>query len=195
MSRISRLPAVNRLVRPWKNGGGSTTEIAACPPAAGLEAFDWRISMASVTVPGRFSRFDGVDRTLAVVEGRLELAFDGQAGSIELSAASRPHSFPGDIDCFGTPIGNEVVDLNLMVRRGRWTGTIERIASLGTVSIALASPCAIILFVDKGSLEWRSDTVSLRPWDAIRIDDAASESIALGSDGAVYVLSLAPATA
>lgn len=191
MSRII-LPAAERSVQPWKNGGGKTIEIAASPPAAGLGDFDWRISTASVAVPGCFSHFDGVDRTLAVIEGRLELAFDGQAGSIELNAVSRPHTFPGDTGCFGMPIDGIVIDLNVMVRRGRWTGTIERIASPGTVSIVVPSQCAIILFVAGGSLGWRTDTVSLRPWDAIRIDGAAGESFALESDSAVYVIELAP---
>ncbi|MBV9975040.1 MAG: HutD family protein, partial [Hyphomicrobiales bacterium] len=49
---------------PWKNGGGETTEIIASPEGAGLDEFDWRISMARVATDGPFSRFAGVDRTL-----------------------------------------------------------------------------------------------------------------------------------
>lgn len=108
-----------------------TIEIVTSPPAAGIDAFDWRISTATVTAPGPFSHFDGVDRLLAVVEGQLALSINGQAlSSIDLSATSPAHAFPGDIGCFGTPVDDtEVIDLNLMLRRGRWTGTIERIAS------------------------------------------------------------------
>ena len=189
MSWIS-LPAAERSGRPWKNGGGRTIEIATSPAAAGIGNFDWRISTASVTSAGRFSHFDGVDRTLAVIEGLLRLAFDGQAGLIELNDGSRPHTFPGDISCFATPIDGDVVDLNLMVRRGRWTGTIERIFAPETVSVALTSPCAIILFIERGSLSWRTETASLRARDAIRIDDATGELIALESHGAVYILTL-----
>lgn len=189
---LTRLPAAERSAQPWKNGGGRTIEIAAFPPTAGFGDFDWRISTASVAAPGRFSHFGGVDRTLAVIEGRLELALDGQAGRIELSAATRPLAFRGDIGCFGSPIDGAVIDLNLMVRRGRWAGTIERIEAPRPVPIALTSPCAVILFVDGGSLGRRAETVSLRPWDAIRIDDAGGESIALASDSAVYVIELAP---
>ena len=29
---------------PWKNGGGTTAEIAIGPPGATLDAFDWRIN-------------------------------------------------------------------------------------------------------------------------------------------------------
>ncbi|QXQ06008.1 HutD family protein [Sphingosinicellaceae bacterium] len=184
------LPAADRLVQPWKNGGGTTSEVAASPPGVGLEAFDWRISMASVATPGRFSYFDGVDRTLAVIEGRLGLAFDSQAELVELTAASRPYAFPGDIGCFGAPVGGEVIDLNLMVRRGRWTGTIERLASPERVSIAPAARSTIILFRGEGRVRWRSETVLLKPWDAVRLDDAADEPIALAVIGDTYVISL-----
>jgi environmental stress-induced protein Ves len=53
----------------WKNGGGSTTEIAVAPPGASLDDFDWRISMARVASDGPFSEFPGIDRTLAIVKG------------------------------------------------------------------------------------------------------------------------------
>ncbi|TIN81446.1 MAG: HutD family protein, partial [Mesorhizobium sp.] len=54
---------------PWKNGGGVTTEIAVSPSGAGLDDFDWRVSMARVELSGPFSQFAGIDRTLAVLEG------------------------------------------------------------------------------------------------------------------------------
>ena len=66
-----RLVGSSDLVRvPWKNGGGTTAEVAVHPPGAGLDDFDWRISMADVAVDGPFSRFPGVDRTLVLAEGR-----------------------------------------------------------------------------------------------------------------------------
>lgn len=42
---------------PWKNGGGVTVEIAIHPPGASVNAFDWRISMATVAQDGPFSSF------------------------------------------------------------------------------------------------------------------------------------------
>ena len=54
---------------PWKNGGGSTTEIMIEPPGAQFHDFDWRISLATIAQDGPFSLFPGVDRTLALVEG------------------------------------------------------------------------------------------------------------------------------
>ena len=31
---------------PWKSGGGETIEIAVDPAGAGLDDFDWRVSLA-----------------------------------------------------------------------------------------------------------------------------------------------------
>jgi environmental stress-induced protein Ves len=49
------LPACRRL--PWKNGGGSTTEIAIAPPDAGFDDFDWRISLATIAKTARSRAF------------------------------------------------------------------------------------------------------------------------------------------
>ena len=42
------LRVAGQVETPWKNGGGVTAKIAAAPPGAGLDAFDWRISRATV---------------------------------------------------------------------------------------------------------------------------------------------------
>ena len=58
--RLTRMRIIRPadLVRmPWKNGGGETTEIAVSPEAAGLDRFDWRVSMARVARNGPFSEF------------------------------------------------------------------------------------------------------------------------------------------
>ena len=66
----------------WKNGGGETAEIAVFPEGAGLDEFDWRISMARVEAGGPFSRFPGVDRTLSILEGEgMVLESRGAAAS------------------------------------------------------------------------------------------------------------------
>ncbi len=63
---------------PWKNGGGETVEIAVFPPGAGVDDFDWRISMATVASDGPFSIFPGIDRTLSILDGAgLSLKMEG----------------------------------------------------------------------------------------------------------------------
>ena len=55
---------------PWKNGLGETLEVARSPDGHSLDAFDWRVSVAPVIAGGAFSVFPGIERTIAVIEGR-----------------------------------------------------------------------------------------------------------------------------
>ncbi|PXA90705.1 hypothetical protein DMC25_02460 [Caulobacter sp. D4A] len=122
------LPAADRTPAPWKNGGGTTWEIAAQPPGAGMDAFDWRLSIAQVAAPGPFSVFPGVDRVLTVIAGAgLRLAVDG-LGEVLLDETSSPLAFPGDAPAAAMLDGGPIRDLNLMVRRGAWSGRVRRVA-------------------------------------------------------------------
>ena len=118
------LRAADRVAMPWKNGGGVTREVAVWPAGADLDTFDWRVSIAEVTSAGPFSHFARIDRTLAILEGRIALAFADR--TVELDAQSPPLAFPGELSCSGTPIGGAVTDLNVMTRRGRCTARVER---------------------------------------------------------------------
>ena len=114
------LRASDRRPMPWKNGGGSTTEIAIGPVGASLDAFDWRISMAQVASDGPFSNFPGIDRTLAVIRGDgMELTIGDQT-AVVLGCKSAPLGFPGDAPATARLLAGEITDLNVMTRRGRF---------------------------------------------------------------------------
>jgi environmental stress-induced protein Ves len=126
--------AVTRIIRaadcpevPWKNGGGTTREIAVFPPGAGMNDFAWRLSMAKVDQPGPFSAFAGVDRTLAVIEGTLLLT--GPSVDILLTEESPPCPFDGAAAIHGEPLAGPVLDLNAMVRRGHYACTMRRLVA------------------------------------------------------------------
>lgn len=109
---------------PWKNGGGETVELLAHPAGAGLDGFDWRVSMARVAVDGPFSAFPGVDRTLTVLDGEgLELALAGR-DPVRLTPASPPFPFAADVPCAGRLLGGPVTDLNVMTRRDQFTHVV-----------------------------------------------------------------------
>ncbi len=121
---------------PWKNGGGVTTEIAVFPEAAGLDDFEWRLSMATVASDGPFSLFAGVDRTLAVLEGEgIVLSVEGQAEE-RITPASPPLAFAADRPTSARLIAGPITDLNAMTRRGRWTHRMERLVVRGSAAIA-----------------------------------------------------------
>lgn len=110
---VAQLPAT-----PWKNGGGSTREIASWPSGAGFDGFDWRVSIASIATSGPFSTFAGVDRIITLLEGD-GVRLRGDALDHRLTTPLAPFAFSGDerIDC--TLLGGASSDFNVMTRRGR----------------------------------------------------------------------------
>jgi uncharacterized protein len=110
---------------PWKNGGGTTVELAIDPPGAGLDAFAWRVSIAEVRKSGPFSRFDGIDRTLAILDGD-GIALDFGDRVIRVGRDDPPLIVPGESPVIGTPLGGVVRDLNVMTRRAAWRADVAR---------------------------------------------------------------------
>lgn len=108
----------------WKNGGGATREVVNWPAGAGLDNFDWRVSIASITASGPFSLFPGVDRQIMLLEGDgVRLASD--AFDHRLVSPLEPFAFRGDgtVEC--TLLGGPSVDFNLMSRRARGTAELR----------------------------------------------------------------------
>ena len=73
MTALRVLRTAARRPQPWRNNGGTTTEVAVGPDNAGPDAFDWRISIAAIDHGGPFSVFAGIDRILVVLDGALRL--------------------------------------------------------------------------------------------------------------------------
>ncbi|WP_030017214.1 HutD/Ves family protein [Streptomyces monomycini] len=118
------LRAAGRTATAWSNGGGVTREIAAAPPGAGWDAFDWRVSLAEVGRDGPYSALPGVDRVLTVAEGAgLELTVDGTRHV--LPGPYCPFAFPGDAPTGCRLLDGPVVNFNVMLRRGRATAIVE----------------------------------------------------------------------
>ncbi len=187
------LRASEHRVMPWKNGGGSTTQIAVFPDGAGLDTFDWRVSMATVSTDGPFSEFPDVDRTLAVLAGAgIDLAVDGQS-PVRLTPADAPLAFPGDVPTHGALIDGPIVDLNVMSRRGRVTQRVARYVSADTLSIALTGDTNLIVArSDALVLQHDGQTIGLATDDAVVIAGAVSAiqvTSEAGGEIAVFAIS------
>jgi len=102
---------------PWKNGGGTTWEVAVHPPGAAWSSFDWRISIAEISSDGPFSSFPGMDRALVVIAGNgMRLTGIGEA-PIDL----RHHdlvAFAGEAQVDSCLLDGPTRDFNVMTRRG-----------------------------------------------------------------------------
>ena len=124
------LRAAENRAMPWKNGDGTTYEIAVFPENSTVADFDWRISRALVSKPGPFSIFPGIDRSLSILSGKLALARGGDE-LIDLSPDSTPYSFPGEDRISGSPSGDlPVVDFNPFVPERLGPRRFEEIDSL-----------------------------------------------------------------
>jgi hypothetical protein len=105
-------------VMPWRNGGGSTTEIAIDPPGSGLgDGFFWRVSLADVAQDGPFSRFPGYDRHIMLIAGKGMSLNANENGRFALDAPYKPVRFSGDWPVQAFLASGPVRDFNLMVRR------------------------------------------------------------------------------
>ncbi len=116
------IPARAFRAMPWRNGGGTTWEIArgrldgvADGEAAGGD-WQWRFSLAEIAADGPFSVFPQIDRWLVVVAG------EGIALTVDGAAPRRLHrgddiQFPGEADIGCALLAGPTRDLNLMVDR------------------------------------------------------------------------------
>src|SRR5262245_21705054 len=112
-------------VMPWKNGGGVTTEIWISPQGSGFAGatFDWRVSIADVASDGPFSKFEGYDRHIMLLEGNGMRLETKEGGLIDL-APHRPATFSGDWSVTGKLRDGPVRDFNLMVARHKGRGSL-----------------------------------------------------------------------
>ena len=159
---------------PWKNGGGSTTEIAVAPVKASLEDFDWRISMAVVASDGPFSSFTGIDRTLAVVKGDGLMLTIGDAAPVTLASGTAPVSFPGDTPATARLTAGAITDLNVMTRRGRFRHHLLRVSTSMSCDFG-DNDIAVVLSLDGATgVIAGENSAALEHGDAVLIDRATT---------------------
>ncbi|HJV48775.1 MAG TPA: HutD family protein [Geothrix sp.] len=162
-------PADGRLM-PWKNGGGTTLELAVDPPGATLDTgFRWRISSAEVGVSGPFSAFPGLERWLFLLDGRgFELDF-GFRGRHDLVEPLSPIRFSGDWPASATLVEGPCTDFNLMVdpRACRAELRCQRLAAPQMVPLRAATT---LLFVAAGTVSVPAWGLHLGPRHTLRVE-------------------------
>ena len=111
----------------WKNGGGSTREIACWPAGAGMDDFAWRISVATIDRDGAFSRFAGIDRQIMLLDGGgVRLRSQDAESTVDhvLQQRWQPFAFAGDLPLDCRLLGDVSRDFNVMTRRGQWAAQV-----------------------------------------------------------------------
>jgi len=134
----SFVPLASVASQPWRNGGGVTRELLAWPMRS-----DWqvRISVADVHADGPFSRFEGIERWFAVMEGEGVALF--AAGRNErLTPASEPYVFDGGEPVSCELLGGATRDFNLMAAPGK--GLLRRVR--GSQSVSTSAPALVAVY-------------------------------------------------
>jgi environmental stress-induced protein Ves/uncharacterized cupin superfamily protein len=151
---IRRLTSSDYRVMPWRNGGGTTTELAIGPEGAGLETgrFLYRVSIADVATDGPFSRFEGYDRHIMLLEGEGMSLDTKTHGRIALCAPFVPHSFDGDWDVSATLDAGPVRDFNLIVDRAQATSSLETRLVTAPETLACAPNEICVMHIIEGAL-------------------------------------------
>ena len=151
---------------PWRNGRGSTLEIAREP--AGGEDFAWRLSLADVDRDGEFSSYPGYRRALVLVAGNsLHLRFRGH-GTCFLDPTKPAARFEGEWQTRCAVPEGRCTDLSLIVRRGpgaRPTSVVgaPRLLRLeSSARVVLAGDLYGALFVIEGSVAV-AESIGARP--------------------------------
>jgi len=172
--------------RPWLNGGGATAELVSLPPGVGPGAdFAWRLSMAEIAESGPFSRFEGVDRLIVLVDGPpMVLRFPDRD---QLLQRFEPFGFDGEDDVV-CEVAGPCRDLNVMTRRGRASAAVGVVRVGGDpVAVAAADPLVVVTLDGALSITAGAVTGRLGPGDLAVTDDR----IVLGGEGHAAVVRIA----
>jgi uncharacterized protein len=165
----------NYVTKPWKNGRGTTREIACFPEGASYDAFAWRLSAARVEQSGPFSCFAGIDRSMLLLSGTA-MTLHGEGASVTLTPKSEAHSFAGEhaLQAALAACDSPVEDLNLMTRRETATHTMKRFHATTNEVIALvaAENETVLLFMEAGDALCMCETNAshVGSGDTIRIE-------------------------
>jgi environmental stress-induced protein Ves len=177
------LRAADRRSMPWKNGGGITYEVAVSPEGAGLDGFDWRVSMARLQSDGPFSHFAGISRVLAMLEGEVKLTV-GAAEPLAMRPDSPPLAFPGDAAVHGELVSPEALDLNVMTRAAAFEARLSRGSGPGTLERGRGVAAAMLVALGDLTVDGRS----LGRLDVARLDDRA---VQVAGPGAYWLIEIA----
>ena len=158
---------------PWKNGGGTTREIAVSPQGAALDDFAWRISAARVDQPGPFSIFPGIDRTLCILWGTGLNLTGPEIGAVHLDQTSPPFAFPADTPIDATLSGESILDLNVMTRRGIINHHVQRLPVAAETAIPIGAT-TIIVSLGEITATHQNATTKLHWGDTLILDSTHS---------------------
>ncbi|PBC36037.1 hypothetical protein CJ178_31990 [Rhodococcus sp. ACPA4] len=171
----------DRLRTPWKNGAGTTEEVAV----DGGAHPGWRISIADLgDTPSIFSTFPGLDRIFTIVGPHgvdLELA-----GTTSHVAPLRPFTFDGEVDLRCVPAGSTSA-FNVMVDRNSYRAAVT-IHDLRDTALHTDPDTVTVAYVHSGRIDAEGHTA--HSGDCLLVRRSAVEMVGIGTITRVEITAL-----
>ena len=166
----------------WRNGMGTSWEIATHPDGSGDTGFHWRMALAQIDESVPFSHYENIDRIFTLIKGGgLDLALEGRP-KLHIASCFVPHAFPGEVKTDCNLHGGPCVALNIFFDRrriGADVGILEisesRILDATDTMIVFALRGAFIL--DGQATLNCGDAVKLEVYDRVEIRPTESNSL------------------
>jgi environmental stress-induced protein Ves len=180
---ITLLTPANYLRTPWKNGGGTTVDIA-------FSGDVWRFGRTPIVQPGPFSDYAGFDRVQVLVSGS-GLVLETPQGEIDVRQPFRPVRFAGETPIVSRLEAGPVEVVNLIGARAQ---VKIDIAVLDEGRTLLLQPGTHIAYSPHGdaTVTVEDDERDLASDHALRLDVTGPTRLS-GRVGCLLVGSIAPA--
>ncbi|MDH4874829.1 HutD family protein [Pseudomonas sp. BN515] len=190
-SRLLRAADYPRM--PWKNGAGSTLEIAR-DAGDGLDGFGWRLSIADVGESGGFSAFTGYQRVITVLEGAgMRLEVDGQR-SRDLATLDA-FAFDGGSTVQCELVDGPIRDFNLIYSPKRYSARLQWLRADGGLKL-FSSANTVLLFAAESGVSLTFDgqrSEVLGQHDCLHLETTgALAELKLDGTGACCLIELTP---
>ena len=169
---------------PWKNGGGITTEIARGGQCSNTGNWGWRISIAVVATDGPFSIFEGINRTISVIEGSgMDLYYqDGRQIALDLFEVVK---FSGGITLEGRLRDGLIKNFNVMVDQNSFSASLKIHSGKTQVKLVVENNALVLihLLAGEGSqIECSQTVINLQPNETIIYRNNEILNICLSED-------------
>ncbi len=173
--------SINHIKTPWKNGQGTTTQIAIYPETANLASqnFDWRISSACISQDSDFSLFQNHHRLLSVIAGNgLRLSLNSSTQSEKLLTAFQVFEFSGATNIQAKILSPNVIDMGVIYDPNKVSASMIFQKAKQTAERIMTQSHINFIICAQGRL--RINDFNLLPLDCLRIE--GSQTIEIRSD-------------